>query len=73
MASGIGFIETYTGTDDAAKLSRSVITGSPSTLELFKSFTRQGPAGQKFNYSSLETMALGYLLKVTCPLPAVPR
>lgn len=63
MASGVGFTETYTGNDDSAKLSRSVITGSPSTLDLFKSFTRQGQAGQRFNYSSLETMALGYLLK----------
>lgn len=63
MASGIDFSETYTGNDDSVKLSRSVVTGSPSTLDLFKSFSRRGQAGEKFNYSSLETMALGYLLK----------
>lgn len=65
MASGIDFAETYTGSDDSAKLSKSVITGTPSTLDLFKSFSRRGQSGQRFNYSSLETMALGYLLKDT--------
>lgn len=63
MASGISFTETYTGNDDFVKLSRSVVTGSPSTPELFRTFTRQGQSGQRFNYSSLETMALGYLLR----------
>lgn len=63
MASGIDFTENYSGNDDVAKLSRSVITGTPATAELFKSFARRQPAGQRFNYASLETMALGYLLK----------
>ena len=63
MASGIEFTENYTGNDDIAKLSRSVITGSPSTVELFKNYSRRSASGQRFNYSSLETMALGYLLK----------
>mgnify|MGYP000042833243 CR=1 FL=1 len=63
MASGIEFVENYTGNDDVAKLSRSVITGAPPTTELFKSYSRKFQPGQKFNYSSLETMALGYLLK----------
>lgn len=63
MASGIEFVENYSGNDDMAKLSRSVVTGSPSTAELFKNFYRRTLAGQRFNYSSLETMALGYLLK----------
>ena len=63
MASGIEFTENYSGNDDVAKLSRSVITGSPSTTELFKNFSRKTQSGQRFNYSSLETMALGYLLK----------
>jgi CubicO group peptidase (beta-lactamase class C family) len=63
MASGIDFTENYTGNDDVAKLSRSVVTGSPSTTELFKNFSRRTQSGQRFNYSSLETMALGYLLK----------
>lgn len=63
MASGIEFVENYTGNDDVAKLSRSVITGNPPTTEMFKSYTRKFQPGQKFNYSSLETMAIGYLLK----------
>lgn len=63
MASGIEFREDYTGNDDVAKLSRSVLTGTPATTELFKSFARKFQPGQKFNYSSLETMALGYMLK----------
>ena len=63
MASGIDFAENYTGHDDVAKLSRSVLTGTPPTIDLLKSFTRKSPAGQRFNYASLETMALGYLLK----------
>lgn len=63
MASGIEFVENYTGNDDVAKLSRSVITGTPATTDLLKSYSRKFQPGQKFNYSSLETMAIGYLLK----------
>ena len=63
MASGIEFTENYTGNDDVAKLSRSVITGNPRTTELFKNFAQRKQSGQRFNYSSLETMAIGYLLK----------
>lgn len=63
MASGVDFVENYSGNDDVAKLSRSVITGSPSTAELFKSFARSATEGQRFNYSSLETMAIGYMLR----------
>ena len=42
---------------------RLVLTGTPATTELFKSYSRKFQPGQKFNYSSLETMALGYMLK----------
>jgi CubicO group peptidase (beta-lactamase class C family) len=63
MASGIEFREDYTGNDDLAKLSRSVLTGTPAITELFKSYSRKFQPGQRFNYSSLETMALGYMLR----------
>lgn len=63
MASGIEFVENYTGNDDVAKLSRSVLAGTPPTTELFKSYSKKFQPGQKFNYSSLETMAIGYLLR----------
>lgn len=63
MASGIEFVENYTGNDDFAKFSRSVVTGNPPTTDLIKSYSRKLQPGQKFNYSSLETMAIGYLLK----------
>lgn len=63
MASGIDFTENYTPSDDLAKLSRSAFTDSPPLTELFKAFASRHPEGSRFNYASLETLALGYLLK----------
>jgi CubicO group peptidase (beta-lactamase class C family) len=63
MASGIEFSETYTGNDDASQLSRAAFTDSPPLTSLFKAFSKRTESGSKFNYSSLETLALGYLLK----------
>ena len=62
MASGVDFTEDYTPNDDLTKLSRAAFTDSPRLPELFKAFSRKFPAGSRFNYSSLETLALGYLL-----------
>jgi CubicO group peptidase (beta-lactamase class C family) len=63
MASGIDFTENYAGSDDFSKLSRSAFTDSPALTDLFKSYSRKVPAGSRFNYSSLESLALGYVLK----------
>lgn len=63
MASGIEFNETNTGNDDLSQLSRAAFTDNPPLPTLFKAFGRKAAAGSRFNYSSLETLALGYLLR----------
>jgi CubicO group peptidase (beta-lactamase class C family) len=63
MSSGIDFTENYSSSDDLSKLSRSAFTDNPPIPQLFKNFQRKSNQGERFNYSSLETMAIGYLLK----------
>ena len=63
MSSGITFTERYDGQDDVSKLSYSFATGSPSVVNVLRSFSqRHSPSGEKFVYASAETEVLGRVL-----------
>lgn len=65
MSSGVRFTESYSGTDDVARLSRlSLLGGSdggPATLAPFRE--RDCAAGERFRYCSAETQALGLVVR----------
>ena len=65
MSSGVRFVETYSGSDDAATLARLSILGESeggaATVMPFR--TRQNPAGERFQYASAETQVLGLVLR----------
>ena len=62
MSSGVRFTEKYDGKDDLARYAqaraRQGILGGAAVLTV-----RDGPAGEKFNYSSAETDVLGAVLR----------
>jgi CubicO group peptidase (beta-lactamase class C family) len=64
MSSGVAFRETYDGTDDSTMLARAMLTQQPGGgLELLKRFnTRSAPPGDRWSYSSAETLVLGLVL-----------
>ena len=65
MSSGVKFVETYSGSDDIAKLALLSLLGESeggaATLAPFT--TRERPAGERFHYSSADTQALGLVLR----------
>ena len=64
MSSGMKWVENYDGKDDIARLERAtrgLIAGGP--LRLLASCNECAfPTGEKFGYSSSESMVLGYVL-----------
>jgi CubicO group peptidase (beta-lactamase class C family) len=65
MSSGIRFVETYDGLDDAAKLSlRAMFHQGPGHAANVQGFgERAVPAGTKFQYASAESEVLGLVLR----------
>ncbi|HEY8290334.1 MAG TPA: serine hydrolase, partial [Acetobacteraceae bacterium] len=65
MASGVAFNETYDGTDDIARLGRSLFSyGSPGAVRSVAMFDhRDVPPGTRFHYASIETEVLGLVLR----------
>ncbi|MEP7085210.1 MAG: serine hydrolase, partial [Betaproteobacteria bacterium] len=62
MSSGVKFSENYDGNDDLSKFSRMQSTrGTISGLLLFGQ--REAPQGERFHYASIETSALGAVLR----------
>ncbi len=63
MASGVRFSERYDGNDDISRLSRAGMGDAPGTLAVLRSLTDRAAApGERFAYSSAETMVLGLVL-----------
>jgi CubicO group peptidase (beta-lactamase class C family) len=65
MSSGVRFIEEYTGKDDVSRLAadtfRQVGTGGVEAVTPFN--VRIAPSGTRFYYASVETQALGLVLR----------
>ena len=62
MSSGVQFSERYDGADDLSKyVSRQFRDGTISALRSFS--TRAIPAGQRFQYASVETIVLGFVIR----------
>lgn len=62
MSSGVRFTENYEGSDDLAKFSRVQATkGTIAGLQLFGD--REVPQGERFHYASIETSALGAVVR----------
>jgi CubicO group peptidase (beta-lactamase class C family) len=62
MGSGVQFSEKYDGSDDLSKyVSRQFRDGTIAALRSFG--TRDAPAGQRFQYASVETIVLGLVVK----------
>jgi len=62
MSSGVRFTENYEGSDDLAKFSRVQATkGTIAGLQLFGD--REVPQGDRFHYASIETSALGAVVR----------
>jgi len=62
MASGVKFSENYDGRDDLSKFSRLQTTkDTVAGLKLFDE--REAPQGERFHYASIETSALGAVLR----------
>ncbi len=64
MSSGVSFRETYDGTDDSTTLTDFMLEQHPGGgLEALKRFnTRYAPPGERFSYSSAETLVLSLVL-----------
>jgi CubicO group peptidase (beta-lactamase class C family) len=64
MSSGVAFREAYDGSDDIRTLGRLTLGQDPGgSLGAVKRFnTRYRPPGQRFSYSSAETLVLGLVL-----------
>lgn len=65
MSSGVEFLETYSGSDDIAKLGRDLLNegSGKRTVQAIGQFnTRIEPTGTKFRYASIETEVLGLVL-----------
>jgi CubicO group peptidase (beta-lactamase class C family) len=71
MSSGVRFIETYSGSDDAATLSllstHRQSDGGVATVMPFR--TRDHAPGERFHYSSAETQVLGLVLRAATGKP----
>ncbi|HEU4371251.1 MAG TPA: serine hydrolase [Methylomirabilota bacterium] len=65
MASGVRFVERYTGQDDLARLlAYSIGQGSAGGVDTVKPFNeRVRPSGTRFSYASAETQVLGLVLR----------
>ena len=65
MASGVRFVENYSGRDDVAQLARDTfLLRGPGGVEAVTRFNdRAVPAGTKFSYASVETQVLGLVLR----------
>ena len=62
MSSGVPFSERYDGNDDLMTyLSRQFSDGTISALRSFSA--RDVPAGQRFQYASVETIVLGFVVR----------
>lgn len=62
MASGIAFSERYDGKDDIQKF--AALSAREGTLAAMRAFSqRDNPPNTKFQYASIETMVLSYVLK----------
>jgi CubicO group peptidase (beta-lactamase class C family) len=62
MSSGVQFSERYDGADDLSQyVSRQFRDGTISALRSFS--TRGTPAGQRFQYASVETIVLGFVVR----------
>ena len=64
MASGVRFSERYDGNDDISRLSRAGMGNAPGTLAVLRGLgDRAAAPGERFAYSSAETMVLGLVLR----------
>ncbi len=64
MASGVGFEESYSGSDDISRLSRDLFgrPGKDPVSAVAQFNQRAAPAGTQFHYASIETEILGLVL-----------
>ena len=63
MSSGVAFREHYAAGDDIRKLARSIFGRRISSVAALRKFNnRVRPPGQKFSYSSAESLVLGLVL-----------
>jgi CubicO group peptidase (beta-lactamase class C family) len=71
MTSGVRFTERYDGNDDITALSRATMLqqgpGGPQALLPFN--VRERPAGERFSYSSAETVVLAHVLRAATGQP----
>jgi len=65
MTSGVRFTERYDGKDDVTALAQNILMqmgpGGPESLLPFN--VRERPAGERYAYSSAETVLLGYVVR----------
>jgi CubicO group peptidase (beta-lactamase class C family) len=65
MTSGVRFTERYDGKDDVTALAQNILMqmgpGGPDALLPFN--LRERPAGERYAYSSAETVLLGYVVR----------
>jgi CubicO group peptidase (beta-lactamase class C family) len=65
MTSGVRFTERYDGTDDVTALAQNILMqmgpGGPASLLPFN--VRERPAGERYAYSSAETVLLSYVVR----------
>ncbi len=71
MSSGVAFIETYTGKDDASNLflDTAVQLSPGGAAAVTKYNNRIHPPGTKFHYASAETQTLGVVLTAAIGMP----
>ncbi|NED31539.1 serine hydrolase [Streptomyces sp. SID8499] len=69
MCSGVGGVEDYT--DPKAPISRfeRAVTGGGSVLDVIRSLPRAAAPGTVFNYSTLDTQVLGWVLEAATGMP----
>ncbi|MFF5638659.1 serine hydrolase domain-containing protein [Streptomyces sp. NPDC012825] len=63
MCSGAGGVEDYADPDAPISRFERAVTGNGSVLDVIRSLPRAGTPGSVFNYSTLDTQVLGWVLE----------
>jgi len=63
MSSGVGDLEDWTNPDSLINRFEKAITGGGSLREVVAGAARTAPAGSRFNYTTVDTQVLGWVLE----------
>lgn len=69
MCSGVGAVEDWTVPDSAINRFERAVTGGGSILDVIRSLPRMSPPGTAFNYSTIDTQVLGWVLEGATGMP----